>query len=265
MYLRPVLILLFASALVHADEGYSFAILGDRTGETVPGVYEQIWREVAAQHPQFAINVGDTIQGLHTATAESEWRAARAIWTRYRIPFYLTPGNHDIWSDSSRILYERETGRPASYSFDFKNAHFTVLDNSRSWQLSDDQMAYLEKDLKAHAAAQFKFVFFHQPFWLLPLKLGSTDFALHALMRKYKINYVVCGHVHQYTSMQHDGVVYLMVGSSGGHLRGHDPFKSFDLGWFYQHVLVRIAGSKIEATVYETGQPFGKGRTIAVP
>src|SRR5664279_5338606 len=83
-------------------DNFHFVLLGDRTGEAQPGVYERVWRELAAAQPAFVLSVGDTIQGLHDDTAEGEWREVRRILEPYRrIPLYLAPGNHDIWSDAS--------------------------------------------------------------------------------------------------------------------------------------------------------------------
>src|SRR5580704_7816133 len=115
---------------------FCFSILGDRTGDADQRVYEQVWKDVDSLHPDFVINVGDTIQGGNDATADSEWRALRLLWRRYSYPVYFTPGNHDIWSAASRTVFERETGRPAAYGFNYKNAHFTVLDNSQTENLS---------------------------------------------------------------------------------------------------------------------------------
>src|SRR5437764_6904852 len=122
---------------------FAFAIVGDRTGGAQLGVYERIWHEIDQHRPNFAITAGDTIEGGNDATAESEWRQLRPIWSKHSYPVYFTPGNHDIWSDASRRIYERETGRPAHYSFNYQNAHFTVLDNSRSLQLSGPEMRFL--------------------------------------------------------------------------------------------------------------------------
>ena len=260
--LRFWLITLLSLGAKPASNSFRFAIVGDRTGETVSGVYEQVWREIGAEKPDFAISVGDTIQGLDDATAESEWRQVKPVWTRYRLPFFLAPGNHDIWSEASQAVYEKETGRKASYGFNWQNAHFTVLDNSRSLQLSAAQMTFLEADLAANRTRQPKFVIFHQPFWLLPLKLGSTDFPFHKLMKQYAVQAVICGHVHQFSRMEHDGVVYMVVGSSGGHLRGHNPDTEFDKGWFFHHVEAQVTGTSVEMRVKEVGAPFGKGRSF---
>ena len=145
-------------------DNFHFVLLGDRTGEAQPGVYERVWRELAAAQPAFVLSVGDTIQGLNDATAEAEWREARRIVEPYRrIPLYLVPGNHDIWSEASERLFRQYAGRAPHYSFDSGGAHFTVLDNSRSDAWPAGELAWLEGDLREHAAAPVKFVVSHRP------------------------------------------------------------------------------------------------------
>jgi 3',5'-cyclic AMP phosphodiesterase CpdA len=225
-----------------ATNDFHFCILGDRTGDAQPGVYERVWRYVEAQHPDFVINVGDTIQGGNDTTAEAEWAALKPLWERYKVPFYFTPGNHDIWSPASRKIYEKETGHPASYGFDFENAHFTVLDNSQTEDLSDEQMQFLERDLAAHKDRDPKFVFFHKPFWLIPVKFQSAQFPFHQLAKKYGVRYVISGHGHQFLRLLDDGIVYIEAGSSGGKLKGEGS----ESGWFFGYTLVHVVGSKVE-------------------
>src|ERR1043166_3620047 len=86
---RFIFIAAFVAALAGisgaADPGsFRFVILGDRTGETQPGVYERVWKETAADHPAFVVTVGDTIQGLNDATADAEWQEIQRILTPYR-------------------------------------------------------------------------------------------------------------------------------------------------------------------------------------
>ncbi len=124
------------------------------------------------------------------------------LWDRYRNAIFFTPGNHDIWSPASRVIYEQQTGRPAFYSFNYQNAHFTVLDNSEApdptGDLSDQQMQFLARDLAQNRDRDPKFVFFHKPFWLIPVKFQSSHFPFHQLIAKYGVRYVVSGHGHQY-------------------------------------------------------------------
>src|ERR1039457_167156 len=73
-----------------APDSFRFAILGDRTGEAQRGVYEQVWKEVAAESPAFVIGVGDTIEGMNDASSEAEWRQADEILKLFRrYPLYL--------------------------------------------------------------------------------------------------------------------------------------------------------------------------------
>ena len=133
---------------------FRFAIIGDRTGGAQPQIYGRVWREVDLFHPEFVINVGDTIQGRNHKkglTPEEQWANLRPLWARYsHYSLYFTPGNHDVWSPESRVLYEEESRRKSFYSFDYQDAHFTVLDSTeeKTKRLSDSQLAYLEDDLK---------------------------------------------------------------------------------------------------------------------
>jgi 3',5'-cyclic AMP phosphodiesterase CpdA len=210
---------LFAITLAAAAAGFDFAILGDRTGGAVPGIYEKVVKEIAARHPAFVINVGDSIQGMDDVTTKDEWNAVRPIWKAFGdTPLYLIPGNHDIWSPASLRLWKSETGHPPHYSFDFRGAHITVLDNSRTGDLSEDELEFLDTDLAAHAARSPKLVFFHRPFWLLPIKFQNGDFDLHRIAKKHGVTWVICGHAHFFDRSTYDGIEYVIVGSSGGSL-----------------------------------------------
>jgi len=232
----------------HAQAQVRFAILGDRTGGADPAVYERIWAQVAREHPAFVINVGDTIEGLHDERAPAEWRQLKPLFHKYStIPLYLVPGNHDIWSPVSERLWERETKHPAYYSFTFEEkVHVTVLDNSRIPQLSDDQLAFLEKDLRTAPAGVPRLVFFHVPFWILPLSFGSGAFDLHRLARQYNVAAVVSGHGHQFLKLERDGIQYLEGGSSGGSLqRGIGSGLGEKDGWFYGYTIASVQGSAV--------------------
>jgi 3',5'-cyclic AMP phosphodiesterase CpdA len=256
----PAVLLLAALTGAEPGNDFRFSILGDRTGSAIPGVYERIWSEIGALHPDFAINVGDTIEGVSDQLAESQWRELRPLWNRYRFPLYFTPGNHDIWSPRSLEVYKKETGRSNFYSFNYQDAHFTVLDNSATLDLSDSQLRFLEDDLKANQSRSPKFVFFHVPFWIAFLKLGSGEFPLHQLARKYGVNYILSGHGHQFVHMTRDGINYIEVGSSGAKLKG----EGFSQGWFYQHLLGVVKAGKVELSVKELDSPAGKGRMFRV-
>jgi 3',5'-cyclic-AMP phosphodiesterase len=241
-----------------APDSFRFAILGDRTGETQAGVYEQVWKEVAAENPAFVISVGDTIQGMNDASAEAEWLEAGRILKPFRsYPLYLAPGNHDIWSEASERLFRQYAAHPVHYSFDYEQAHFTVLDNSRSDELPEQELAFLEKDLKAHAGQPLKIIVSHRPSWLLNVALKNPNFALHQLARRYGVQYVIAGHIHQMLRLELEGITYVSLVSSGGHLRLSGVYED---GWFFGHALVEVHGKNIDFQVKELSTPHGDGR-----
>jgi predicted MPP superfamily phosphohydrolase len=241
---RRLFILLAFPALA-AD--FHFVILGDHTGEAQPGVYEQVWKETAAENPAFVVTIGDTIQGLDDATAGREWRDVQRIFVK-GIPLYLTPGNHDIWSDLSETLFEKYSGHPPHYSFDYEQAHFTILDNSRTEQFSAAELAFLEADLRAHEKQPLKFVFSHRPSWLVEILLKNPQSAIHQLAKKYGVQYVVSGHIHQMIHSSFEGITYLSMPSAGGHLRGTAKYED---GWFFAHTLVDVHGAEVLMHVKE--------------
>ena len=233
-------------------------ILGDRTGEAVPGVYEEAWRETDADHPDFVITVGDTIEGGQDTRAEAEWRSIRrtlAPFRKYRM--FFVPGNHDVWSRASARLYERYTGRPLHYSFNYKQAHFTILNNSTTDALSPDEISFLKSDLQANVNQPLKFVFFHRPSWLLQALLKNPDFPLHQVALQYGVRYIIAGHLHEMLHFELGPVTYLSMASSGGHLR--NP-KTYEAGWFFQHTLVSVKGNAADFAIKELKPPFGQGR-----
>lgn len=247
--------------LLAAQPGsFRFVIIGDRTGEAVPGVYEQVWKDAEAEHPAFAVSVGDTIQGLHDDTAEQQWQSVRQEWpTSFAV--YLTPGNHDIWSPRSAALYRKYAGHPLHYSFDYGQAHFTILDNSRSDELSPAELDYLDADLKEHKDQPLKFIVSHRPGWLLRVIAGNANFRLQQIAKKYGARYVIAGHVHEMLHAQLDGVDYISMVSAGGHLRASGKYED---GWFFGYAVVDVDGRDADIHIHELGAPFGEGRVTGL-
>lgn len=253
--------LVAAGAMVAYDapqEHFRFAIIGDRTGEAVPGVWAEVWRETDRDHPDFIITVGDTIEGGDDLTMDAQWREMMrmlAPYRKYRI--FFTPGNHDVWSIASAQAFEKYAKRPLHYSFDYKQAHFTVLDNSRSDDLPATEFAFLRNDLEQHSKQPLKFVFSHRPFWILQTVLGNPQFPFHQLAKQYGVRYVIAGHIHQMLHFELDGITYLSMASSGGHLRNS---KQYEKGWFFQHTIVTLSAGSVAFAIKEVAPPFGQSR-----
>lgn len=235
-----------------------FAVLGDRTGETVPGIYEAVWHEMSATKPAFVVGVGDSIQGLDDAAAENQWLELGHILEPFRkLPYYPAPGNHDVWSDASARLYEAHAGHPLHYGFDTGPVHFTVLDNSRGDSLESGELAFLERDLKAHAAQPVKLIVSHRPSWLLNVILQNPAFPLQQTAVKYGVCCIIAGHVHEMMHGTVDGIEYISAPSAGGHLRNSGKYED---GWFFGYILATVSGAKVAFEVHELAPPNGESR-----
>jgi hypothetical protein len=255
-------LLLFKSAAAPQPESFRFAILGDRTGDVQPDVYEQVWKEVAAESPAFVVTVGDTIEGMHDATAQTEWQEVDSILKPYRrFPLYLAPGNHDIWSVSSERLFRQHAGHPPHYSFDRGPMHVTILDNSRSDEITPEELTFLEEDLKAHESQALKMILSHRPSWLVSVALRNTGLPLHRIARRYGVQYVIAGHVHQLLRFTLEGIDYISMPSAGGHLR--PPNAVYESGWFFGHALATVRATEIRFQFEELKPPLGHGRVSA--
>lgn len=249
-----------------ASEKLRFCIMGDRTGSATPGVYEAAADRIVTENPEFIINIGDSIEGRRDKTARAEWAEMQAIWRRYgTTPHYFTPGNHDIWSDSSEKLYTEITGFRPVYSFTHKTCHIAVLDNSRINAPDEEQIEFLRRDLREHRDVPLKLVFFHKPSWLSFVAVGSGEFALHQVCREHGVRMVVSGHLHRLLHYGRDDVRYVSIGSSGGTIAsGKSRGEGFANGWFYQYGVVEASAEGISLVVKELPAPLGEGRRVPI-
>jgi len=249
-------ILLAAGALAQPDS-FRFVVIGDRTGQPRAGVYEQVLKQAESEHPAFAISVGDSIEGLRDSTAEAEWEQVRRVWPG-DFAVYLAPGNHDIWSVRSEELFRKFSGHPPHYSFDYAEAHFTVLDNSRSDALSAAELAFLENDLREHTNQPLKFIVSHRPSWIVNAVVGDPNFQLQQIAKRYGAQYVIAGHIHEMLHILLDNIDYVSMPSAGGHLRASGKYED---GWFFGYAVIDVKAGKAGFRIHELGEPFGEGRT----
>ncbi len=261
---------LVTGAAQEPDNDFRFSLIGDRNGGQHQGIYPRVWREIDLLAPDFAINVGDTIEGYvkdspnFAQEMNRQWDQATAVSSRYKqIPHLYTAGNHDIFNDASAPIYRERSGFAANYVYRHQNALFIFLDNSRTNDLSEDQYAYLEEQLKANPQADPTFVLFHRPFWIGPVNARNVEFRLHKICKQYGVDWVITGHGHQLTYRSFDGVEYLEVGSSGGAIGTYGdgrPMLDFGNGRFFHHLVVRVRGRQVRMAVKEISGAAGDGR-----
>jgi 3',5'-cyclic AMP phosphodiesterase CpdA len=227
-----------------------FAVIGDRTGGHVPGVHGAIMTEIERMKPDFVVGVGDMIEGYSgdVAAIEEEWKEYLGLAGTFTMPFYMVPGNHDIWDSTSAELYRKHVGEPY-YSFDAGPIHFVVLDTGR-WSTASsfpqEQLEWLASDLEENLEAEYKIVVYHIPYWIETIAKGNPD-PLHDICTMHGVDAVFTGHYHVYFSGRYDDISYTGVGSSGG---GCEPGLT---GLEYHFVWVTVDGDGISIAPVKMG------------
>ena len=89
----------------------------------------------------------------------------------------------------------------------------------------------------------------------------NPNFRLHQLAKKYGVQYVIAGHVHQMLDIDLEGVKYLSMASAGGHLRGTEQYRD---GWFFGYALVGVRGLTVYLQIKELKPPLGQGRVTGL-
>jgi hypothetical protein len=110
---------------------FQFVIIGDRTGgANVLGTFKLAIDQLNLLQPEFVINVGDLIEGYSDDKAElnAEWDEIDGMLNKLKMPFFRTPGNHDIANDTAKEVWLERLGA-THYYFVYKNVLFVVLDS----------------------------------------------------------------------------------------------------------------------------------------
>lgn len=225
-----LLVLILTALEVFAGNSVRFIVFGDSQFGN-PQEYERMIYEASLLKPDFAIQVGDLING-YTHDKEKlicEWKRFKGQISLLNAPFYPVPGNHDIVTDQAEEVYAEIWGKDKLlYSFDKGSAHLIVLnswwgnddDRIMEWQidwLKNDLEKYSEQFSKDELTTKSIFIFLHSPLWKYPDEHeGKKDWNLvHNILKQYPVKLVVGGHSHEHVWENKDGIDYLIINSSG--------------------------------------------------
>jgi Icc protein len=156
------------------------------------------------QQPSFVVHTGDVSQ----LSKVEEFDTAQQIINGVGKTVHYVPGEHDVINDDGREFFTRFNGSPDRrwYSFDADGAHFVALTNVLNLkaggfgQLGNEQLEWLEKDLKGRTSSTPIVVLAHMPLWTIYGDWGwGTDDAPQALsyLKRFGSVTVLNGHIHQ--------------------------------------------------------------------
>ncbi|HEY6257792.1 MAG TPA: metallophosphoesterase [Xanthobacteraceae bacterium] len=172
------------------------------------GTLEEAINKVKAlpAKPSFMIHTGD----ITHLSKVSEFDDAERIISQARLDVHYVPGEHDVIDEGTGKLYKERYGRGTKgagwYSFDANGVHFVGLVNVVDLKagglgnLGNEQLAWLEDDLKGRTASTPIVVFAHIPLWVVYPQWGwGTDDGerVLGLLKGFGSVTVLNGHIHQ--------------------------------------------------------------------
>ena len=285
-FFRPgsfIIALAFAVTLTSGAalaEDFNFVSMADARGESTAinkPILDKIVALAAAAAPEFVLFEGDTVLG-----SEKDANRLKAQLAEFKAAMkplsdicniYYAFGNHECASQAHQEVLRKMFTNPSSgpggkyegfaYSFDHKNSHFICLATNlfdEKNTLSNDQLKWLEGDLKMSMNAEHVFVIGHSPAYPVGSHIGSSldkypaqRDKFWALLNKYRVDAYFCGHEHTFDRQKVDNVFQIINGSCGAPLRtkvGRGGTENYS-GSFFQYVLVNVSGPDVTFSIYD--------------
>src|SRR5664280_2972904 len=196
-----------ALGLTFLQSSDSHMVFDKPANPNAKGTLEEAITRIKAipQKPAFMIHTGD----ITHLSKEQEFDDAEKIISQARLDVHYVPGEHDI-IDPENKLYKERYGRGTKgsgyYSFDANGVHFMGLVNVANLKgggmgsLGEEQLQWVEDDLKGKSASTPIVVFAHIPLWTVyPQWSWGTEDSAQALatLKRFGSVTVLNGHIHQ--------------------------------------------------------------------
>ena len=161
--------------------------------------------KAAPEQPSFVLHTGD----LTHLSKPSEFDTLQQVLAELSLPVFYVPGEHDVLEDDGKSYLQRfgkGTQGAGWYSFDQGGVHFIGLVNVVNLKagglgtLGNEQLEWLEKDVKRLKSSTPIVVFAHIPLWSVYPEWGwGTDDSARALsyLKRFGSVSVLNGHIHQ--------------------------------------------------------------------
>lgn len=212
----PSLALVFIASLP-----VRIAVIGDRTtrGDD-PSVFPACAEQAAVMSPDIVVCVGDIIDGYTDDPEELADQLAEAVEmlrpASDAAPLFLTPGNHDVFSEDSRRAWTAAAGAPPSRLERIEGVCMISWDTSTEEDLSERALSALDSLLALVEPGEPSVLVTHRPFWCMAgVDPGAAE-RLFESVRRADVEAVVGGHIHTYCAGRIGGTLWISAGTSGG-------------------------------------------------
>ncbi len=188
---------------------FNFLVIGDI--QSGYGLLNKKVLPLASNGFAFAVQTGDLSSHAdlgHYALILNEIKNSNL-----QVPLFVIPGNHDRKEDPD--LFERYFKLKQFY-FVWSNCLFIFFDNSLGKSLNQ-QFEFLERVLEEnHHLVRWVFLFMHRPpvDWIdgIPTPDLKRYARFFALKKRFRIDYVISGHIHDYHLAKLGETTYLSNG-----------------------------------------------------
>jgi 3',5'-cyclic AMP phosphodiesterase CpdA len=173
------------------------------------GTFSAALQDVASVpgNPRFLIHTGD----ITHLSQPGQFDTAKQLLTTTKLKTYTVPGEHDVLEDDGKSWmnhYGKQEGAKGDgwYSFNAGGVHFIGLVNVMNLQdnglgaLGNEQLEWLETDVKSLTSSTPIVLFAHVPLWTVYADWGwGTADGAQALtyLKRFGSVTVLNGHIHQ--------------------------------------------------------------------
>lgn len=255
---------------------FSFGVIGDTKvfkANNPNGNLEKAVRSITTDHKDIAFDfvMGDLVSSCDGGNScEGKFNDWKSVMSPLISKTYEVVGNHDrTGGDKADTVWQKEfanlpTNGPSgfdklTYSFDFGNSHFVVLDSEKPHEnyIDSAQQAWLEKDLSANKNPNV-FVFDHEPaFGTSQAKKDGLDAhpaerdAFWSIIAKYHVTAVFNGHEHIHTRKKIGDTYQIVVGDTDSTDDDFPDNSVIDYGYKGKsYMIVSVDGQKINLKLY---------------
>lgn len=197
---------------LHLFGNQQTALIGINPFQTLQQILANISNDIIYNLPDLIVLTGDISQDYSL----SSYKTVAQIFQNFPCPVVVTMGNHDY-----PLLFIQTFGKPTQLASKIvTTTNWCILILNSNWpkhvdgQLTKTDLVFLEKNLTANQH-QPTIIFLHHHVlsvgsdWLDKIKLQNSSQFLAIIDQFKNIKAVVCGHVHQDTSILRHEVMFL--------------------------------------------------------
>lgn len=197
-------------------------------------MFPRILAAVEQSDMEFLIHTGD----LERPGGGRSWQRFRERTAGFSKPLHVVIGNHEL-RGGTREEFTQFFGLPgASYSFDHRDAHFAVADNSGG-SFSAEVLRWLDDDLARHPRGKdgiaYLIVAMHYPprtDGIFPHGTGRNyevqSASLLTILRRHRVDLLLASHEHLQQVEEWGGIKVIVSGGAGA------PMYPFQRHGFYR-------------------------------